>query len=167
MANQNDLAVAFIPMSKAAEFSPEMLDDIEQMELICLDDIHAISGDRLWEEALFHLFNRIREQGTNLIVTSDCGPSSLKITLPDLISRLSSGISYRLTPLNDASKMELLIDKANERGMELTQETASYILKNFSRNIGALLEFLDQLDQASLAAQRKLTIPFVRSLITP
>jgi DnaA family protein len=166
LADQNDLAAAFIPLSKAAELSPEMLDHIEQMELVCLDDIHTIAGNQTWEEAIFHLFNRAKEQGTNLIITSDCGPSSLQINLPDLVSRLASGISYRLEPLNDTAKTKLLTDKANERGMELTPETASYILKNHSRNIGALLDFIDQLDHASLAAQRKLTIPFVRSLIT-
>jgi DnaA family protein len=144
-----------------------MLDDIEQMELICLDDIHAIAGNSTWEEALFHLFNRAKEQGTNLIITSDSSPSTLQINLPDLVSRLASGTSYRLTTLDDSAKMELLIEKANERGMELSPETASYILKNHSRNIGALLEFLNQLDRASLAAQRKLTIPFVRGLLKP
>jgi DnaA family protein len=167
MADGNGLATAFVPLSKAEVLAPEMLDDIEQMDLLCLDDIQDISGDKAWENALFNLFNRARDHGANLIITSDCGPSSLKITLPDLVSRLASGISYRLAPLDDTSKMELLISRANERGMELTQETASYILKNFSRNTGTLLEFLDQLDQTSLAAQRKLTIPFVRSLITP
>ena len=167
MADDNGLAVAFIPLSRAVELSPDMLDDIEQMELICLDDIHAIAGNRTWEEALFHLFNRAKEQGTNLIITSDSSPSTLQINLPDLVSRLASGTSYRLITLDDSAKMELLIEKANERGMELSPETASYILKNHSRNIGALLEFLNQLDRASLAAQRKLTIPFVRSLLRP
>jgi DnaA family protein len=167
MADDNGLAVAFIPLSRAVELSPDMLDDIEQMELICLDDIHAIAGNSTWEEALFHLFNRAKEQGTNLIITSDSSPSTLQINLPDLVSRLASGTSYRLTTLDDSAKMELLIEKANERGMELSPETASYILKNHSRNIGALLEFLNQLDRASLAAQRKLTIPFVRGLLKP
>ncbi len=166
MADGNGVAAAFIPLSKATELSPEMLDDIEQMDLVCLDDIQAIAGDRSWEEALFHLFNRAKEQNTNLIITSDSSPSNLQINLPDLVSRLASGISYRLAPLNDTAKINLLIDKANERAMGLTPETASYILKNYSRNISSLLEFLDKLDQASLAAQRKLTIPFVRSLFT-
>ena len=162
MANDNGLAAAFIPLSKATELSPEMLDDIEQMELICLDDIHAIAGNRSWEEALFHLFNRAKEHGSNLIITSDSSPFSLQINLPDLVSRLASGSSYRLAPLDDTAKITLLIDKAKERGMDLSPDTASYILKNYSRNISSLLSFLDQLDQASLAAQRKLTIPFVR-----
>ncbi len=167
MANENGCSVAFIPLSQAAELSPEMLDNIEQMDLICLDDIHDIAGDPVWEEGIFHLFNRAREQNTNLIITADCGPSSLQIKLHDLVSRLASGTSYRLEPLNDGAKIELLIDKADKRGMELTADTAGYILKNHSRDISALLELLDRLDHASLAAQRKLTIPFVRSLLTP
>lgn len=167
LADENEIATAYIPLSKAQELAPDMLDNIEQMGLICLDDAHSIAGDPVWEEALFHLFNRAKEQGTNLIITSDCGPSSLQITLPDLVSRLASGISYRLNPLNDTAKMELLIDKAKKRGMELTPETASYILKNYSRNISSLLNFLNQLDRDSLAAQRKLTIPFIRGLIAP
>ncbi len=165
MADESGLAAAFIPLSKAGELAPEVLDHIEQMELVCLDDIHTIAGDPAWEEALFHLFNRAREQATNLIITSDCGPASLQIRLPDLVSRLASGTSYRLTPLDDTAKIELLMDKANKRGMELSPETASYILKNYSRNISSLLAFLEQLDHTSLAAQRKLTIPFVRSMI--
>jgi DnaA-homolog protein len=165
-ADENGHAAAYIPLSRAPELSPEMLTNIEHMDLVCLDDIHSIAGNPVWEEALFHLFNRTREQATNLIVTADCGPSTLQLDLPDLISRLASGVSYRLSPLDDATKMELLVDRAKKRGMELTPDTANYILKNYSRDTAALLGFLEQLDHASLAAQRKLTIPFVRALIT-
>ncbi len=159
-------AAAYIPLSRASELAPDMLANIEHMELVCLDDIHTIAGNQVWEEALFHLFNRTREQTTNLIVTADCGPASLNIDLPDLVSRLTSGTSYRLSPLDDETKMELLVDMAEKRGMELTPDTANYILKNYSRDTASLLAFLDQLDHASLAAQRKLTIPFIRTLIT-
>ncbi len=165
-ADENGHAAAYIPLSRAAELSPKMLANIEQMGLVCLDDIHAIAGNHSWEEALFHLFNRSREQAANLIVAANCGPSSLQIDLPDLVSRLASGVSYRLTPLDDATKLELLMDRAKKRGMELTPESANYILKNYSRDTAALLALLEQLDRASLAAQRKLTIPFIRSMIT-
>ncbi len=165
-ADSNSFAVAYIPLSRAAELSPEMLDDIEHMDLVCLDDIHSIAGDRAWEEALFHLFNRTRELAANLIVTADCGPSALQLALPDLVSRLASGVSYRLSPLDDNTKMQLLVALAKKRGMQLTSDTANYILNNYSRDTAALLAFLERLDHASLAAQRKLTIPFIRTLIT-
>ncbi|MCP4128967.1 MAG: DnaA regulatory inactivator Hda [Gammaproteobacteria bacterium] len=166
-ANENGHAVAYIPLAKADELSPEMLANIEQMGLVGLDDIHTIAGNRGWEEALFHLFNRTREQATTLIVSANCGPSSLQIALPDLVSRLASGVSYRLIPLDDAAKLNLLVDRAKKRGMELSLESANYILKNYSRDTESLLALLEQLDRASLAAQRKLTIPFIRSLIEP
>lgn len=165
-ADQNGHAAAYIPLSCAAQLSPDMLTDIERMELVCLDDIHTIAGDHIWEEALFHLFNRSREQATNLIVTANCGPSSLQICLPDLVSRLASGISYRLTPLQDEAKLDLLMDRANKRGMDLTPDSAKYILNYYSRDMASLLALLEQLDRASLAAQRKLTIPFIRAQIT-
>ncbi|MCP3670786.1 MAG: DnaA regulatory inactivator Hda [Gammaproteobacteria bacterium] len=164
-ANENSHAVAYVPLAQAAELSPEMLANIEQMELVCLDDIHTIAGNSNWEEALFHLFNHAREQATNLIISANCGPSSLQIALPDLVSRLASGVSYRLIPLDDETKLYLLVDHANKRGMKLTPESANYILNNFSRDTESLLALLEQLDRASLAAQRKLTIPFIRSLI--
>lgn len=165
-ADKHGLSAAYIPLSRAAELSPEMLADIEHMDLVCLDDIHCITGDAAWEEAMFHLFNRAREQATNLVITANCGPAALQLELPDLISRLASGVSYRLTPLDDAANMGLLMDRAKKRGMELPPDTANYILNNHARDTASLLAFLEQLDRASLAAQRKLTIPFVRSLIT-
>jgi len=165
-ADENGHAVAYIPLDHASELSPGILANIEQMELICLDDIHAIAGIPVWEEALFHLFNRTREQAVNLIVTANCGPSSLQITLPDLVSRLTSGVSYRLTPLDDETKLELLVNQAKKYGMELTTDSARYILKNYSRDTKSLLTFMGQLDRESMAAQRKLTIPFIRNLIT-
>jgi DnaA-homolog protein len=165
-ADNNSSTVAYIPLSRSAELSPEMLSNIEHMDLICLDDIHSVAGDRDWEEALFHLFNRTRELATNLIVTADSGPSALQLNLPDLVSRLASGVSYRLSPLDDTTKMQLLVALAKKRGMQLTSDTANYILNNYSRDTAALLAFLERLDHASLAAQRKLTIPFIRTLIT-
>ncbi len=165
-ADNNSLAVAYIPLSRAPELSPEMFNNIEHMDLICLDDIHSIAGDPDWEEALFHLFNRTREQAANLIITANCGPSALQLDLPDLVSRLASGVSYRLSALDDSTKTQLLVDLAKKRGMELSADTANYILNNYSRDTAALLAFLERLDHASLAAQRKLTIPFIRTLIT-
>ncbi len=166
-ADSDGHTVAYIPLDRADELAPEMLANMEQMELVCLDDIHSIAGIKVWEEALFHLFNRTREQATNLIITANCGPSSLNIALPDLVSRLASGTSYRLIALDDETKLDLLIDRAAQRGMDLSPDIASYILKNYSRDTAALLALVEQLDQASLAAQRKLTIPFIRTLITP
>ncbi len=158
-------SAAYMPLTLASQLAPEMLADLDAMDLVCLDDIQEIAGQPVWEEAVFHLFNRARERSTLLLVTADRSPTTLPLQLPDLISRLSSGVSYRLKVLNDEQKLKALVDTAERRGMTLPEETAEYILKHCARDMGSLLAFLEILDRESLAAQRKLTVPFVKILL--
>jgi len=162
-ADHQNQSAAYIPLRQTQEFSPEIFEDLEQFKLICLDDVEHITGKPDWEHALFNLFNRLRDKGTNLFVTSNCSPTALNIVLPDLASRLGWGLSYRLHPLTEDEKIEALQKAAQVCGMALPEECARYLLKHCPRDMGSLLKILEQLDQASLTAQRKLTLPFMRS----
>ncbi|MFC1684092.1 DnaA regulatory inactivator Hda [Pseudomonadota bacterium] len=162
-ADSLDQAAVYIPLRQHSELAPEVLSGLEQMDLVCLDDIEEISGDPLWEQALFNLFNGLRSNGKRLLVSADRGPLNLGLALPDLASRLTWGLSYRLQTLSEGDKRQALITAAEGRGLQLPEETALYLLRRAPRNMGALLQLLEHLDQASLAAQRRLTIPFVRS----
>ncbi len=164
-ADEQGRRAAYLPLAMVTELAPAVLDGLEQMDLVCLDDIHRAAGNPAWEEALFHLFNRLKEQGITLLVSAAQSPTALPLQLPDLCSRLTSGITFRLMELNEEAKAQALMDDARQRGMELSPETAGYILKHWPRDMGSLREFMDRLDRATLAAQRKATIPFVRELL--
>ncbi len=162
-ADTLELQAAYIPLQQAHTFSAAILDGLEQFDLVCLDDVDAVAGQSAWEQALFHLFNRLRDSGARLLVTARCSPAALGVTLPDLASRLGWGLSYRLHPLSEEETIEALRQSAAERGLQLPAESAHYLLKHCPRDMGSLLDILDRLDRASLAAQRRLTIPFVRA----
>ncbi len=164
-ADEQGRRAAYLPLAMVTELAPAVLDGLEQMDLVCLDDIHRAAGNPAWEEALFHLFNRLKEQGITLLVSAAQSPTALPLQLPDLCSRLASGITFRLVELDEEAKAQALMDDARQRGMELSPETAGYILKHWPRDMGSLREFMDRLDRATLAAQRKATIPFVRELL--
>ena len=66
---------------------------------------------------------------------------------------------------SDDDKAEALVKRANMRGLELTDECARFLLTRLSRDMRALLDILDRLDHASMAAQRKLTIPFIKATL--
>ncbi len=155
----------FIPLSHRQDLSPALFDGLEALDLICIDDLHRIIGDRTWEEAFFHLFNRIRDAQKNLVITSRVPPKALDATLPDLISRLTSGIVFQLHELSDAEKCDAFIMRAERRGMTLPADVAKFILTHCPRHMTTLFSVLDTLDNMSLAAQRKLTIPFVKSVL--
>ena len=156
---------AYVPLALHSRLQPELFANLEQLDLVCLDDVQQIAGLPEWEEALFHLFNRLHERNACLLVTADCSPSALSIQLADLGSRLCWGTVYRLIALSDEEKQQALLEGAARRGMRLAPETANYVLSHYSRDMGSLLAFLDRLDRATLAEQRKPTLPFVRELL--
>lgn len=142
-----------------------MLDGLEHYAVVTIDDIDAIAGERPWEEALFHLYNRIRDSGARLVVSAANPPAKAGFHLPDLLSRLGWGPVYQLHPLDDAGKAAALQLRARRRGMLLPDDVAAYLLKHAPRDLNALFALLDELDQATLTAKRRLTVPFVRDLL--
>ncbi|WGE59123.1 DnaA inactivator Hda [Actinobacillus equuli] len=169
----NQQTSSYIPLEKSQYFSPMVLDNAEQLDVICLDDIQVVAGDEAWELAIFNLFNQIREQQglfgsghkTLLLISADCPPHQLKINLPDLRSRLTWGEVYQLNDLSDEQKRVILQRNAYQKGMELSDEVANFLLKRLDRDLQTLSTELDRLDRASLQAQRKLTVPFVKEIL--
>jgi DnaA-homolog protein len=164
-AHQQQLTSVYLPLGSLQNFSPDMLDGLESLSLVCIDDLHVIAGRLEWEEAVFHLYNRIHDAGNRLVIAANDLPKQIALHLPDLISRLSWGIVYQLHALTDEEKLAALTMRADSRGISLSEETAKYILNHCPRHMGTLLAALDALDNASLAAQRRLTIPFVKEVL--
>lgn len=164
-AQSESCRVAYIPLSQADHFSPEILEELGILDLICLDDIQRVSGIPAWEMALFRLFNQLREGGSRLIVSADRPPASLHVRLADLRSRLEWGLCCQLNLLDDPARLQLLTESAHRRGLVLPEGTARYILSHTARDTQALVELMDRLDLASLSAQRRLTIPFVKTIL--
>jgi DnaA family protein len=165
-ASAANKASAYLPMAEVAELLPEMLEGLEQMDVIVVDDIDAIAGDKQWETALFHLYNRVRDSGQGVLFVAATQPlASIKLNLPDLQSRLAWGLVYQLHALSDDEKLAALQQRADSRGFELPDEVGRYLLRHLPRDMVALFGLLDRLDQLSLAEQRRLTIPFVKQVI--
>ncbi|RCS31297.1 DnaA regulatory inactivator Hda [Rhodanobacter denitrificans] len=134
-------------------------------ELLALDDIGAIAGDGDAEHALFDLYNRTRAEGNALLFAADATPTRLGIELPDLRSRLGACTRFALKPLDDDERRAVLKTQAAARGIELDDSVLDWLFARYARDLGALLDLLDRLDQASLAAQRRITIPFLREFL--
>jgi DnaA-homolog protein len=156
---------AYLPLKSEQEIDPAMLDGLEGFALVCLDDLECIAGNNTWEQAIFNLFNLLRERGVQLLVSANRPPSALAVALPDLASRLTWGPCYHLLPLDDNDRLELLMRSAERRGMRMSPETANFLLQRTPRDIHFLSLLMDRLDKASMAAQRRLTIPFVRKTL--
>ncbi|MBA3661215.1 MAG: DnaA regulatory inactivator Hda [Gammaproteobacteria bacterium] len=164
-AHQQKLSSIYLPLASLLSLSPELLKGCEAMNVVCLDDIQVIAANPHWEEAVFHLYNRVYDMGGRIIMAAKTLPKTLNLHLPDLVSRLSWGVVYQLHPLDDREKLNALIMRAERRGISLSNETGNYLLTHCPRQMNTLFAALDALDKASLAAKRRLTIPFVKEVL--
>jgi len=155
----------YLPLRECQNLSVDILEGLEQMSVICVDDLDAIAGNVEWETALFHLYNRVRDASGRLIMAANENPAALNVNLPDLQSRLSWGLVFKLQSLNDTQLASALQLRATARGLELPTDVANFLLRRTSRNMTDLFNLLEKLDHESLAAKRKLTIPFVRQFV--
>ena len=102
----------------AKTINPEQmnkLNDMEYLEVICIDNIDAINGSKELEHAFFHLFNRVYTSGASLIMASKQKPKQLDIKLPDLLSRLQWVLAFKVHPLNDEELIIAIKDKFSQK----------------------------------------------------
>jgi DnaA family protein len=156
---------AYFPLDRSLALPPDALAGYERTPLLCLDDVDAVAGDLAWERALFRLFNEAADLGSRLIFAAGAAPRQSPWLLEDWRSRAAACIVYQLRELDDGGRIAALQLRAAQRGLQLPDETAEYLLKRMPRDLHSLFEVLDQLDEASLVAQRRLTIPFIRDAL--
>jgi len=164
-------SVAYIPLHHYQGMSLDIFENMEAVTLVCIDNVDAIAGDKKWEKALFDFYNRWldnkgnRPPGASLVLCAIDLPKQLNIKLDDLVSRFEWGACYHLSPLNDEEKLGALQLRAQLKGMKLPVDVGRFLLNRLSRDMNTLLKTLDRLDNASLEAKRKLTIPFVKEVL--
>jgi len=163
--SQKNRTSVCLSCAELLKLSVEVLDGLEQMNVICLDDIQLLAGNNVWQQAVFDLYNRVLEQNNCLVVSGDQSVGQLGLTLPDLVSRLNWGLTEQLKPLSDNEKNAALQFRASKRGLMLSDEAANFLLNRLSRDMTNLIESLDILDKASIREQRKITIPFIKNVL--
>lgn len=155
----------YLPLKVLAGRLSEALEGHEAADLVCVDDLDAIVGHADDEVALFHFHNRMRAQSTRLIYSALAMPVALSITLPDLASRLGQCTRLSLDVLDEEARRQVLRQRAARRGLELDDAVLEFLFRRVGRDLASLTVLLDRIDRESLAARRRVTVPFLRQLL--
>ena len=155
----------YLPLGDLIDVGPEILDGLASRHFVCLDDVDRVSANDGWETGLFQLFNATMDAGHVLICSASAAPREAGFRLPDLASRFMRLPAFHLDSLADKDRVAALQLRARHRGIDLPDDTASYLLSRSQRDMASLYALLDRLDFESLREQRKLTVPFVRKVL--
>jgi DnaA family protein len=162
-AGERGGAAAYFDLRDSAD--PERLEGCETLATVCLDSMDIVAGDAAWNAALFRLHMLMHDLGGRLLIASGLAPASLGFHLPDLRSRLLAADIRQLHELDDAEQVQALQIRAASRGLALADDAALFLVRRLPRDMHSLCQVLDRLDEASLVAQRRLTVPFLRSAL--
>ncbi len=143
----------------------EILTGLESFDIVCFDNIERIASNIEWEHAFFNFFNRHRDNNKQLVLSANCPPKYLPFQLPDLKTRMAWGLTLKITPLTDEQQLNALIYKANDLGFEIPVKVGKFLISHYARDIPSIWILLNKIDQATLAAKRKLTIPFLKQIM--
>ena len=164
-ANAAGRSAQYLPLATLSANADGAIRAFGGSALLAIDDVDAIAGDGAAEHALFDLYNRCRAEGASLVFAASAPPSQIGIALPDLVSRLGACTQIALKPLGEAERRVLLRSRAAARGIDLDESVLDWLFAREKRDLGSLLAMLDRVDAASLAAQRRVTVPFLRKLL--
>ena len=155
----------FIPLAEVSSFDTSIFDSIENMDIICIDDVDAIKGIHEWEVALVNLINNSLISGCRLVFGSSQNPTSINFSLSDLDSRIRKINSTEVLPINNANLQEAVKKISQLRSIRLGEKELNYLITYTERSMDNLIDILNKLDDLSIEQKRKITIPLIKEII--
>ena len=138
----------------------------ERWSAVLLDDVQLYTTAQ--QAAAFNWFvNAINPTAGAprwVLAAGNLPPADLPLR-EDLRTRLGWGHVFELHPLPDEQGRAALRQAAATRGLALGDEVIDYVLARFSRDLGSLMQLLEQLDGYALQTQRAITIPLIKSML--
>ena len=165
LAAVEGVAVQYVPLGQLKGRVAAGLAGLERLSLVVLDDLDALLGEPDDEIALFDFHNRARASGSAVLYTARETAAAMPPGLPDLRSRLGQCTQLVLPRLDDDLRQAILQRKAHRRGLLLDDAVVSFLLRRVGRDMATMVKLLDRIDEASLVEQRRVTVPFIRTLI--
>lgn len=126
-----------------------------------VDDADRVADD----VTLLHLYNRVAEQGGQLLLTARAPLGDWGLRLPDLVSRLRTAWSCRIAEPDDALLAALLVKQLRDRQLTVLPGVVSYLARHMERSFAAARRLVHELDRASLSARRPITLPLARAVL--
>ncbi|MBM3618752.1 MAG: DNA replication protein [Alphaproteobacteria bacterium] len=169
-SGKTHLAHIWAAETQARFLPPEALTDGKITQLLATNGLSGrfvLDGlERVADEtALFHLLNGIREQGGMLLLVSRVAPSRLGIALADARSRVNAAPAVATDAPDDVLLHAVLAKQFADRQLRIGDDVTRYLLARMDRSFASAREWVERIDAASLAAQRRVSVALLREMM--
>ena len=120
------------------EKNVEFREKYRNTDLLLVDDIQFIARSLSTQEEMFNTFNALFALGKQIVFTSDRPPQEIHTLEDRLKTRFESGLMADIKPPDDALRVAIIMNKAEQLGVILPDDVTSYIADNLNSNIRQL-----------------------------
>lgn len=150
----------------SAELSLAEVDNLTDKDCICIDNIHLATNSS--QQALYQIYNQAKLKHQTLCYSANTLPKSLDIALNDLKTRLGLSLVVALKDINFEQKIQVLMQKNKDKGINLKLDIYQYILSHHSRDLSKALLLSETLVQSAIKLgkkQSKISVAFAKSAL--
>ena len=151
-----------IPFVRAAQLNMENIHDLfAQNKCLVVEDLEKLQN----QEALFHLYNMYRDEGGNILFTSEIAPARINFSLPDLRSRMNIVPTIEIKEPDDELLSALLVKLFSDRQIIPSPELIKYLLANMQRSFAYAIKLVAEIDNISLSRKRAVNLNIAKEAL--
>jgi chromosomal replication initiator protein len=139
-------------------------ESLPDLDLILIDDIDLLSGHQKAQKDMISLFDAFYGPRKQLVASANRPPSLIRGLLPQLSSRLESGLLAEMDLADNSTKMRILEVKASQEKLNIPDDVI-FFLANSTNNLNTLMKYLTSLQAYNSLYHRKIDMYTVKSII--
>jgi chromosomal replication initiator protein len=116
----------------------EFTEAYRSIDVLLMDDIQFLAKGSKSQEEFFHLFNRLQEDGRQIVLTCDKYPKEIVGLEERLKSRFVSSMTAPVEPPDLETRVAILRKKAAIQQVDLSQDVAFFIAERIRSNVREL-----------------------------
>ncbi|MBN2407517.1 MAG: chromosomal replication initiator protein DnaA [Elusimicrobia bacterium] len=137
----------------------------KQIDLLLIDDIQFLEQSESTQEEFFHIFNAMHAVGKQIVITSDKPPKQLSTLEDRLKSRFEWGLTTDIKSPNIETRRAIIKRKAEQAGIEISEEITSYISERLTDNIRELEGIINRIAAYLELSNDQIELDFVKDII--
>jgi len=146
---------------------PDLLKGLEEMEVLCLDAVDVVLPDPAWQSALGQVLLQAQSLGHMVLLSGQQPMADWPLQSEVLADALATVVPVPVSPLDEPESIMLAVQRHGQvRGLQLPKNVISYLIRVFGEDLEAVLLALQRIEQVSLIEKRRITLPFVKRVLS-
>lgn len=139
--------------------------EFRSVNLLLIDDIQFLARKRSTQAELVHTLDALSRRGGRAVLACDLPPNRIDGIAPDLASRLAAGMPIRMEPPDRDTRLALLVQWAQQRGLVLDAPVLEFLAQSLPSNVAEMEGAINYLEHYADTIRQPLDLPVVRQAL--